>query len=363
LDKEAVMATQELDEARAEAFAERMLNSLNAASVTLMTSVGYRTGLFDKLAELAPSTSQEIADAAGLNERYVREWLGAMVTGRVVDYDPGKRTYSLPAEHAAALTRAAGPDNIAAIAPYFPLMGSVESAVVECFRHGGGVPYSAYPGLQEQLDNESRPVFDANLIDKTLPVVPGLVERLEAGIDVADVGCGSGHAINLMAQAFPRSRFIGFDFAEDGVQRGTQEAAAMGLQNARFEATDVADLDATDSFDLITAFDTIHDQAQPRKVLREIADALRLGGTFLMVDIAASSHVEDNIDHPLGPTLYTFSTLHCMTVSLALDGEGLGTAWGEQKARELLAEAGFDRVDVRQVEGDIFNNYYVATAS
>jgi len=356
------MATEELDEARTEAFAERMLEALNAASVTLMTSVGYRTGLFDRLADLPPSTSEEIAGAAGLNERYVREWLGAMVTGRVIDYDPGARTYSLPAEHAASLTRAAGPDNIAAIAPYFPLMGSVETEVVECFRHGGGVPYSAYPGLQEQLDNESRPVFDATLIDKTLPVVPGLVERLEAGIDVADVGCGSGHAINLMAQAFPSSRFIGFDFSDDGVQKGTQEAAAMGLRNARFETKDVANLDATDSFDLITAFDTIHDQAQPRTVLREIAAALRPDGIFLMVDIAASSNVEDNIEHPLGPTLYTFSTLHCMTVSLALDGEGLGTAWGEQKARELLAEAGFDRVDVRQVEGDIFNNYYVATA-
>jgi SAM-dependent methyltransferase len=357
------MATQQLDEARAEAFAERMLNGLNAASVTVMTSVGYRTGLFDRLAELAPSTSHEIADAAGLNERYVREWLGAMVTGRVIDYDPKEHTYSLPAEHAASLTRAAGPDNIAAIAPYFPLMGSVETEVVECFRHGGGVPYSAYPGLQEQLDNESRPVFDATLIDKTLPVVPGLVERLKAGIDVADVGCGSGHAINLMAQTFPMSRFVGYDFSDDGVQRGRQEAAAMSIRNARFEAKDAANLDVPDSFDLITAFDTIHDQAQPRKVLREIADALRPGGTFLMVDIAASSNVEDNIDHPLGPTLYAFSTLHCMTVSLALDGEGLGTAWGEQKAQELLAEAGFDRVDVRKVEGDIFNNYYVASRS
>jgi SAM-dependent methyltransferase len=357
------LATQQLDEARADAFGERMLDALNAASITLMTSVGYRTGLFDTMSGLEPSTSQEIADAARLNERYVREWLGAMVTGRVVEYHPQRRTYSLPAEHAASLTRAAGPDNIAAVAPYIPLMGSVESEVIECFRNGGGVPYSAYPGLQEQLDNESRPIYDATLIDKTLPVVPGLVGRLEAGIDVADVGCGSGHAINLMAQAFRNSRFVGYDFSEDGVQRGTEEAATMGLRNARFEAKDVAALDASDSFDLVTAFDTIHDQAQPRKVLKEIAEALRPGGTFLMVDIAASSNVEDNVDHPLGPTLYTFSTLHCMTVSLALDGEGLGTAWGEQKAKELLAEAGFNQVDVRQVEGDIFNNYYVASTS
>jgi SAM-dependent methyltransferase len=357
------MATQQLDEARTEAFAERMLDALNAASITLMTSVGYRTGLFDTLAGLAPSTSQQIADAAGLEERYVREWLGAMVTGRVVDYHPRERTYTLPAEHAASLTRAAGPDNIAAVAPYIPLFGSVESAVVECFRNGGGVPYSAYPGLQEQLDNESRPIYDATLVDKTLPVVPGLVERLEAGIDVADVGCGSGHAINLMAQAFPNSQFTGYDFSQDGVQRGRREAEALGLENASFEARDVAELDAAGRFDLITAFDTIHDQAQPRKVLKEIAEALRPDGTFLMVDIAASSNVEENVDHPLGPTLYAFSCMHCMTVSLALGGEGLGTAWGEQKARELLAEAGFDQVDVRQVEGDIFNNYYVASRS
>jgi SAM-dependent methyltransferase len=357
------MATQQLDEARSEAFAERMLETLNAASITLMTSVGYRTGLFDTLAELAPSTSQDIADAAGLNERYVREWLGAMVTGRVVEYDPRQRTYSLPPEHAASLTRAAGPDNIAAVAPYVPLFGSVESEVIECFRNGGGVPYSAYPGLQEQLDNESRPIYDATLVDKTLPVVPGLVERLEAGIEVADVGCGSGHAINLMAQAFPNSRFTGYDFSEDGVQRGKREAEVLGVRNSHFEAKDVANLDAAGRFDLITAFDAIHDQAQPRKVLKAIAEALRPEGTFLMVDIAASSKVEENIEHPLGPTLYAFSCLHCMTVSLALDGEGLGTAWGEQKAQELLAEAGFDHVDVRQVEGDIFNNYYVASRS
>jgi SAM-dependent methyltransferase len=357
------MTTQQLDEARTEAFGERMLEALNGASLTLMTSVGYRTGLFDAMAELPPSTSAEIADAAGLNERYVREWLGAMVTGRVVEYDARERAYSLPAEHAASLTRAAGPDNIAAVAPYIPLFGSVESEVVECFRNGGGVPYSAYPRLQEQLDNESRPIYDATLIDRTLPVAPGLVERLEAGIDVADVGCGAGHAINLMAQAFPNSRFTGYDFSEDGVERGRSEADSMGLRNARFEARDVAHLGAPDSFDLVTAFDTIHDQAQPRKVLKEIAEALRRDGTFLMVDIAASSNVEENVDHPLGPTIYAFSTMHCMTVSLALDGEGLGTAWGEQKAKELLAEAGFDDVDVRQVEGDIFNNYYVAARS
>ena len=200
------------------------------------------------MAELPPSTSQEIADAAGLDERYVREWLGAMVTGRVVEYDPRRAhaTASRPSTRRHSRARR-GRTTSPPSRRTSRCFGSVESEVIDCFRNGGGVPYSAYPGLQEQLDNESRPVFDATLIDKTLPLVPGLVERLEAGIDVADVGCGSGHAINLMAQAFPNSRFTGYDFSEDGVQRGKREAEALGLRNARFEAKDVADLDARDA--------------------------------------------------------------------------------------------------------------------
>ncbi|HLB26693.1 MAG TPA: class I SAM-dependent methyltransferase, partial [Dehalococcoidia bacterium] len=129
---------------------------------------------------------------------------------------------------------------------------------------------------------------------------------------------------------------------------------------ARFEAKDAATLDEPGRYDLITAFDAIHDQAQPTRVLRAIAEALRPDGVFLMVDIAASSNLHENIDHPLGPALYAVSTMHCMTVSLALNGEGLGTMWGEQLARQKLAEAGFTRVDVKQVPGDFINNYYIA---
>lgn len=357
------MTTEGLDTAKAEAFAGQMIGVLNGAALALLTSVGHQTGLFDTMAGLPPSTSQQIAEATGLNERYVREWLGAMVTGHIVEYDPAGGTYRLPPEHAAALTRAAGPDNLAPLMTFIPLLGNVEEGVIQSFRNGGGVPYSAYPKFQQFMSEESSRVFDATLIDVTLPLVPGLVERLKAGIDVLDIGCGSGHAINLMAQAFPSSRFMGYDFSEEGTVAGRAEADALGLSNARFEAKDVATLDAPGRYEFITAFDVIHDQAQPTKVLKSIADAVRPDGAFLMVDIAASSNLEENIEHPLGPTLYMFSTMHCMTVSLALNGEGLGTVWGEQLARQKLTDAGFTKVAVKQVPGDILNSYYIATKS
>jgi SAM-dependent methyltransferase len=338
-----------------------MLDVLNHAAIALMTSIGHRVGLFDAMADRLPTTSQEIADAAGLNERYVREWLGAMVTGKVVDYNPGENTYSLPPEHAAWLTRAAGLDNLALQTQYIPLLAQVEDPVIDSFRNGGGVPYSAYPRFQQLMAEESGAVHDTAQIDTILPLVQELPERLQAGIEVADIGCGRGHAVNLMAQAFPRSRFVGYDFSGEGILEARAEAQGMGLSNAQFEEKDVSNLDARDRFDLITAFDAIHDQALPAQVLAGITDALRPDGVFLMVDIRASSNLHENMDLPLAPLLYSVSCMHCMTVSLALDGTGLGTMWGEQRAWQMLADAGFTHVELKEVEGDLFNNYYVAT--
>jgi SAM-dependent methyltransferase len=354
------MATQTFDEAKLEVFAGHMVEVLNNGAVALMTSIGHQTGLFDTMAGLPPATSDEIARAAGLNERYVREWLGAMVTGRIIDYDPVTRTYALPPEHAACLTRAAGSGNLAGAAQFIPLLAQVEEPVIACFRNGGGVPYSAYPRFQRLMAEDSATIHDAALIDVILPLAPELPDRLRDGIDVADIGCGSGHAINIMARAFPRSRFVGYDISEEGIRTAQRETQAMGLTNARFEVRDVTALAVRDRFDLITAFDAIHDQAHPAQVLAGIAGALRQDGVFLMVDIAASSNLEENLDQPMAPFLYTASTLHCMTVSLALAGDGLGTMWGEQTALRMLTDAGFARVEVKRIDGDMFNNYFVA---
>jgi len=338
-----------------------MVHMLNEAGLALMVSVGHRTGLFDVMATMPAATSAEIAAAAALDERYVREWLAAMTTGRIVDHDGAAGSFSLPADHAAWLTRSAGPDNLAIQAQYIGLLALVEDQIVDCFRRGGGVPYSAFPKFQALMAEDSGAAHDASLIGVTLPLIPGLVDRLRDGIDVADVGCGSGHAVNLMADAFPRSRFVGFDLSDTGLAAAAAEASHKALTNARFEKRDAARLGETARYDLITTFDTVHDQARPDLVLAGIAQALRPGGSYLCVDIAASSKLSDNLDHPLGPFLYTVSCMHCMTVSLAEDGMGLGTMWGEQKAREMLRDAGFSSIEVVHVDGDILSTYFIAT--
>ena len=355
------MTTQALDKAKVDAFAGQMIGYLNGGNVALMTSIGYHTGLIDALADMQPSTSAQIAERAGLNERYVREWLGTMVTGRVVDYNPTHRTYWLPPEHAAVITRAAGPQNLAVFAAFLPQLAQVEDGIIRAFQQGGGVPYADFPQFQRMMAQLSGQIFDATLLDVTLKLVPGLTERLAAGLDVADIACGSGHAINIMAKAFPASRFTGYDFSAEGIAAGRAEAERLGLPNARFVEQDIALLDLDNAYDFVTVFDAIHDQAQPRAVLRNIARALRPDGAFLAVDVHASSQLHENLDHPLAPSFYAISTMHCMTVSLALGGEGLGNMWGEQKARELLTEAGLVILDVKQVEGDILNDYYICT--
>lgn len=343
-----------------EEFAGRIVGALDSASLAILLSIGHQTALWDTLAELPPASSAQIAEAAGLNERYVREWLGGVVAARVVEYDPAAQTYTLPRHRAAALTRAAGPDNLARVAQFIPLLAEVEQKVIGCFRTGGGLSYSEYPRFHTLMAEESGEVFDSALVDVILPMVDGLPEQLGAGAEVADVGCGSGHAVNVMAQAFPASRFTGIDFSEEGLAVGRAEAERSGLTNASFVARDVAQFDEVDAYDVITAFDAIHDQAHPARVLQNIYRALRPGGVFLMIDIKASSNLEDNVGVPFAAYLYTVSTMHCMSVSLGLDGDGLGTAWGEQLATSMLTDAGFGDVQVREIESDPINNYYIA---
>jgi 2-polyprenyl-3-methyl-5-hydroxy-6-metoxy-1,4-benzoquinol methylase len=357
------MSINELNQQKIEAFTGRMLDVLNQGSLALMTSIGHRTGLFDTLAQLPPATSGQIAEAAGLHERYVREWLGAMVVGQVIEYNSETDTYSLPPEHAAALTRAAAPNNVAAFTQYIGLLGSVEDGIVESFRHGGGVPYSAFPRFQEVMAEDSGQSVLPALLDYILPLVPGLVEALQRGIEVLDLGCGQGKALNLMARTFPHSHFTGYDFSEDGVAAGRAEAQQHGLTNIHFEVKDAAILDEVQRYDLITTFDAIHDQAKPAAVLRNINQALKSEGVYLMQDIAGSSHVHNNMDHPMGQFLYTVSCMHCMTVSLAYGGEGLGAMWGKEKALQMLAEAGFAQVEVKQLAHDIQNYYYICRKS
>ena len=353
------MTLQPLDENKAEAFAGKMLDILNNGAISIMISIGHRVQLFDTLATLPPSTSQQIADAANLNERYVREWLGAMVTGRVIEHNPDNNTYYLPPEYALFLTRDASPENIASFAQYIPLLSTVEDKIIDCFYNGGGVPYSAYGRFHQVMAEDSGQTVVAALEEFILPLIPDLETALENGIDVLDVGCGSGRALNSLAQRFPQSRFTGYDFSEEAITTAKSEVKKLGLTNIQFQIKDAATINEVAQYDLITTFDAIHDQAKPDVVLRVIFNALRPDGIYLMQDIRASSNVDGNLEHPVAPLLYTISCMHCMSVSLAENGMGLGAMWGEEKALEMLKEAGFSSVEIKRLEHDFQNNYYI----
>jgi 2-polyprenyl-3-methyl-5-hydroxy-6-metoxy-1,4-benzoquinol methylase len=312
--------TSGFDSARAEAFSGRFLTTLNDGALCLMTSVGHRAGLFDAMSALPPATAEDIAARAGLNPRYVREWLGAMVTAGVVEVDPTSTRYVLPAEHASFLTRAAGADNLAVFAQYIALLGTVEDDIVECFRKGGGVPYARFGRFHDIMAEDSG---------------QSVLSSLES------------HVLDLSPEAIGTAR---------------DAAARAGLGNVDFVVRDLSDFDETaepQTFDLITTFDAIHDQAKPLNVLKGIHRALKPDGVYLMQDIRGSSHVHNNIGHPIGTFLYAISTMHCMTVSLAQGGEGLGAMWGEEKTREYLEKAGFRSIVTHQLAHDIQNNWYV----
>ncbi len=352
--------TAEFDAARHEAFGERAVGMLNEAALTFMLSIGHRTGLLDTMRRLnRAATTHEIADEAGLDERYVREWLGALVTGRVVDYDPKTRSYCLPAEHAAWLTREATPNNLAGVMQFMAMFGKIEDHVLECFSKGGGVPYEKFDRFHEVMAEESYQTVVSALDEHILPLVDGLVESLERGVAAADVGCGRGLALMHLAARFSKSKFVGYDFSQEAIEWANAEARRRGLKNVRFEVRDAAKLDDAGRFDVIFTFDAIHDQVDPHGMLAGIHRALADDGLLLAQDIRSSSHVEKNLDHPVAPFLYTISTMHCMTVSLANCGCGLGTCWGEELALRMFEEAGFASVAVHTLDHDIMNNYYV----
>lgn len=349
-----------IDESKSNEFAGKMLGILNQGALGLMVSLGHRTGLFDTMSKMSAASSAEIAASAGLNERYVREWLGAMVTGGIVEFD--SESYFLPQEHAAFLTRDAGPNNMAVPSQFLAVLGTVEDKVERCFRAGGGVPYSQYPRFQEVMAEESNYTLVESLESNILPLADGLISRLETGINVLDLGCGRGRAIIRLAKRFPKSRFVGLDLSEDTVKFANAMASDEGLTNVEFFAKDVSDFDKSsdeNAFDLVTTFDAIHGQGSPLNVRKGIRKTLKPDGVYLMQEISGTSNVDKDKSHPLGPLLYTISCMHCMTVSLSSGGEGLGAMWGEQRTRQYLTDAGFESIVTKKFEHDAMNNWYV----
>jgi len=362
LDMSTQVKLNNFDQDKAEIFAEKLVTTMNAGALCLMLSIGHRTGLFDVMAQLPPVTSSVLAEKAGLQERYVREWLGAMVTSLVVEVNPVTLEYSLPAEHAAYLTRAAGGDNISVFTQYIAVLGGVEDDIVDCFSHGGGVPYEKFKRFHEVMAEDSGQSVLSALEDHILPLVPGLHERLFSGLRMADVGCGRGNILNTLAKRYPKSHFVGLDISAEAISFARDEAKKCSLGNVEFLIADLSDFDQRaqpETFDFITTFDAIHDQAKPMNVLKGIYKSLATDGIYLMQDISGSSHVHKDIEHPIGTFLYTISCMHCMSVSLAQGGEGLGAMWGEEKTRDYLSRAGFENIKTHRLPHDMQNNWYV----
>jgi len=324
-----------------------------------MLSIGHRTKLFDILSNLPPSTVEEIASHSKLNERYVKEWLGAMVTGKIIEYDPVNNKFELSKEKSKYLTRENNIYNFAASMQWIPVLSQVEDEIIRCFASGGGVPYSSYGRFHEVMAEESYQTVVVGLIDYILPLVPNLIVDLKNGIRVLDIGCGKGKAVNLMAKHFPKSVFHGYDLSIEAVNDAKKEAENMNNSNVFFNVEDILNLKFNDKFDLITAFDAIHDQPKPDLVLKNIYNSLSDKGIFLMQDILASTPLKNNISHPLGPFLYTISCLHCMSVSLSQNGAGLGAMWGKEKAVSMLEDAGFGDIKVKTLPHDFQNYYYI----
>lgn len=342
----------------ADAFASRLVETVTAGLVTALLDVGRRTDLFAAAAE-GPASSAELAARRGLQERYVREWLAAMATAGIVAYDPATERFWLPAERAAVLTGDSY-DNLTPLAYLVTTLTRQVAAVADCFTSGGGVPFEAYlPELHDVMDTLWRPMFRDLLIPQILPLAPELPGLLESGARVADIGCGGGNALLVLAARYRRSVFVGYDQDAEAIDIARRRAAEAGLGNLSFEVADAAALTATTPYDAVLVFNAVHDQAHPDRMLAAARALLRPGGTFLMHEPRISSRLADNLDNPLAPMVYAVSVLHCLTVALAEGGAGLGAGWGEQTARALLAEAGFGPVAVHDAPGDPGNAVFV----
>lgn len=346
---------------RTAVFEQKLQQMINQGGLSLMISVGHRTRLFEVMAHLDSATSQEVAEQAGLLERYVRDWLAAMVAGGIVEYETIFKTYRLPPEHAALLTRSAGFNNYATNVRWFSFFGKVEDEIVTCFREGGGIPEGAFTNLQSEIAAENSESVMSGLFKYVLPLVPSLIMRLCEGLDVLDLGCGAGTTLMELAVAFPKSRFVGYDLSAEVIQHARRIAEEREIENVTFFTQDISQIHAINSFDLITAFDVIHDQAYPFQVLDEVYAALRPAGIVLIQDIATSHHFEKNRNHPLAPLLFTVSCMRYLAVSAQQGQAPVGTEWGKEMACQTLEDVGFENIEVHELPHDILSYFYVAT--
>jgi len=330
-----------MDEERVQQFLERVISDSAAAVAGLCTSLGDRLGLYAAMAGAGPLTSAQLAARTGLAERYVREWLAAQVAGEYVSYAPATDTYLLPDEHAAVLADQDAPTYAAGLFTLLQALYATEDTLMTAFRTGEGVGWEEHgPALFAGTAKFFRPGYAAALVPEWLTALDGVVEKLERGAQVADVGCGYGYSTTLMAQAFPRSRFHGFDFHRPSVEAAREIVAEQGLgDRVSFDVATAQDFPGED-FDLITFFDCLHDIGDPGGALHHAEEALADGGTCMLVEPNASEHAEENTT-PIGRVITASSVAICLPSALAQHGpQALGNHAGEEAMRKIADEAG-----------------------
>lgn len=351
-----------VDEAAVEAFVGKALADTAGFTTTLLAAIGDQLGLFRALAEYGALTAAELADRTQVDERYAREWLGGMTAATYVGYDPATDRFVLAPETVPVLAQEAGPVFFGGTFQMLRGMSSVYDELVEAFRTGGGVRQDAYhPDMWDGLERFTAGWFENLLVQEWLPALPEVRALLEGGADVADVGCGRARGLVKLAQAFPSSRYVGFDAFAGTIDAARAVVARAGVADrVRIEHADASQT-LPGSYDVVFTFDVIHDAVDPAGLLRRIRASLKPGGRYVCLDINASHHLAENI-HPLGALFHGCSVLYCLTTSLAHGGTGLGTVgFNEHLAREMCTEAGFS--SFRRVPMDNpFNNLYEAVA-
>lgn len=323
------------------AFIGRALTDLSAGYGGVMVSLGHRLGLYEAMAGAGPLSSREVAARANCAERYVREWLGSNVAGGYIQYHALSDTYELPPEHAIVL---ADKDSPAFVPTAWSVPASMwldEEKAVEAFRSGKGVPWGDHHGrLHCGVASFYRNAYRANLVQEWLPALRGVVAKLEAGALAADVGCGHGHSTSLMARAFPKTEFWGYDTHGASIEEATRLAGEAGLANASF-ATARADQYPRQGYDLICFFDCLHDMGDPVAAVAHAARALAPDGTVLLVEPFAGDSMGDNIS-PVGRIYYASSATICCPHSVSDGGQlVLGAQAGEARLAEVFRKAGF----------------------
>jgi SAM-dependent methyltransferase len=346
--------TPTLDEAKVGAFVGQVVTELGATLNAALVVIGDELGLYKAMDGAGGMTPGELAERTGTSERYVREWLNAQAAGGYVEYDPSERRYSLPPEHAVALADESSPYFMPGAFQLMTASVRDEPAIREAFRSGAGVGWHEHNhGVFEGCERFFRPGYVANLVSSWIPALEGVDGKLRAGASVADVGCGHGASTLLMAEAYPASRFVGFDYHDESIEQARARAEAAGLSDrVSFEVAPAAGYPGS-GYDLVTTFDCLHDMGDPVGAARHVLASLDPDGTWLVVEPFAGDRVEDNLN-PVGRVYYGASTLLCTPASLSQEvGLALGAQAGPARLRDVITSAGFGRF--RQATETPFN--------